>query len=146
MKLRMYKAMHQRSIYLSICLSVCLSVRPSVRPSVHPTNHLSIHPSIYLSIHPPIHPPIHPSIHPSIDPSICPPTHPSTYLPTYRSVQSLKHCVLKHKQDNIWDKNKTMDNVKERDICTNLPSSQTFRSYLSSCYRGSREVLNLQHY
>jgi hypothetical protein len=32
---------------------------------------------------------------------------------------------------NILDKDKTMDNVQEYNICTNLPSSQTLRSYWS---------------
>jgi hypothetical protein len=31
---------------------------------------------------------------------------------------------------NILDKDETMDNVQEYNICTNLPSSQTLRSYL----------------
>jgi hypothetical protein len=43
---------------------------------------------------------------------------------------SLRNVVLKHTQDDILDKDETMDNVQERNICTNLPSSQTFRSYL----------------
>jgi hypothetical protein len=30
------------------------------------------------------------------------------------------------------DENRTMDNVQKHNICTNLPSSQTFSSYLSS--------------
>jgi hypothetical protein len=28
------------------------------------------------------------------------------------------------------DKDRTMDNVQKHNICTNVPSSQTFRSYL----------------
>jgi hypothetical protein len=31
---------------------------------------------------------------------------------------------------NILNKDETMDNVQEYNICTNLPSSQTLRSYL----------------
>jgi hypothetical protein len=30
---------------------------------------------------------------------------------------------------SVLDKDKTMDNVQKRNICTNVPSSQTFRSY-----------------
>jgi hypothetical protein len=36
---------------------------------------------------------------------------------------------MKGKQDDVLDKDKTMNNVQERNICTNVPSSQTFRSY-----------------
>jgi hypothetical protein len=45
-------------------------------------------------------------------------------------IQSPKGCVLKNKQDGVLDKDKTMDNVQKHSICTNVPSSQTFRSYL----------------
>jgi hypothetical protein len=45
-------------------------------------------------------------------------------------IQSPKRCDLKHKQDDILDKDQTMDNVQEPNICTNLPSSENFRSYL----------------
>jgi hypothetical protein len=31
------------------------------------------------------------------------------------------------------DKNRTMDNVQKRNICINVPSSQTFRSYSGKC-------------
>jgi hypothetical protein len=44
-------------------------------------------------------------------------------------IQFPKRCVLKHKQDDILGKDEMTDNVQERNICTNLPSSQTFRSY-----------------
>jgi hypothetical protein len=40
-----------------------------------------------------------------------------------------KRCVLKNKQGGVFDKNRTMDNVQEHNICTNVPSSQTSRSY-----------------
>jgi hypothetical protein len=43
-------------------------------------------------------------------------------------MQSPKRRVLKEKQGNILDKDKTMDNVHKRNIFTNLSSSQTFRS------------------
>jgi hypothetical protein len=33
---------------------------------------------------------------------------------------------------NILDKDETMDNVQEHNMCTNLPSSQTLRLYLIS--------------
>jgi hypothetical protein len=33
-------------------------------------------------------------------------------------IQSPKHCGLKGKQDDVLDKNKTMDNVQKRHICT----------------------------
>jgi hypothetical protein len=42
----------------------------------------------------------------------------------------LQNDVSKYKQDGILDKDETMDNVQERNNRTNLPSSQTFRSYL----------------
>jgi hypothetical protein len=35
-------------------------------------------------------------------------------------IQPPKRCVLKHKQKDILDKDKTMDNVQERNICTKL--------------------------
>jgi hypothetical protein len=44
-------------------------------------------------------------------------------------IQSLTHCVLKYKQDVVLDKNSIMDNSQKHHICTNVPSSQTFRSY-----------------
>jgi hypothetical protein len=37
--------------------------------------------------------------------------------------------VLKYKQDGALDINMTMDNI-QRHICTNVPSSENFRSYL----------------
>jgi hypothetical protein len=51
------------------------------------------------------------------------------YLKT-ETIQSPKRCVLKYNQDGVLDKNRTMDNVQKHNICTNLTSSQTFRSYL----------------
>jgi hypothetical protein len=36
---------------------------------------------------------------------------------------------MKYKRDGVLDKNSTMDDVQKRKICTNLPSSQTYRSY-----------------
>jgi hypothetical protein len=42
---------------------------------------------------------------------------------------SPKRCVLKNKQDGFLDKDRTMDNVQKHNNCTNVPSSQTFRSY-----------------
>jgi hypothetical protein len=47
---------------------------------------------------------------------------------------SLGNVVLKYKQDDILDKDETMFNVQERNNCTNLPSSQTIRSYLHNQY------------
>jgi hypothetical protein len=48
-----------------------------------------------------------------------------------REIQSsLRNAVLKYKQDNILNKAETMDNVQECNNCTNLPSSQTFRSLI----------------
>jgi hypothetical protein len=32
-------------------------------------------------------------------------------------------------QDGALDKNRTMDNIQKHNICTNVPSSQTFTSY-----------------
>jgi hypothetical protein len=37
-----------------------------------------------------------------------------------------------YEQDGVLDKERTMDNVQKHNICTNAPSSQTFRSYLVS--------------
>jgi hypothetical protein len=41
---------------------------------------------------------------------------------------SPKRCVLKDKQNDVSNKDKTMDNVQKHNICTNAPSSQSFRS------------------
>jgi hypothetical protein len=38
--------------------------------------------------------------------------------------------VQKHKQDGVLDKNRMMVNVQKHNICSDVPSSQTFRSYL----------------
>jgi hypothetical protein len=46
---------------------------------------------------------------------------------------SLRNAVLKYKQDNILDKTWTRDNVQKHNICTNVPSSQAFRSYVPFC-------------
>jgi hypothetical protein len=45
-------------------------------------------------------------------------------------IQSPKSCVFKYKEDSALGKNRTMDSVQKHNICTNVPSSQTFRSYL----------------
>jgi hypothetical protein len=45
-------------------------------------------------------------------------------------MQSPKRCVLKYKQGGGLDKSRTMDNVQKHNICTNVSSSQTVRSYL----------------
>jgi hypothetical protein len=37
---------------------------------------------------------------------------------------------LKHRPGYFLDKDKTMDNVQNHNTCTNVPSSQTFRSYI----------------
>jgi hypothetical protein len=47
--------------------------------------------------------------------------HPSSYHPVY---------ISKYKQDDVLDKNRVMDNVQKRNICTSVPSSQTSRSFL----------------
>jgi hypothetical protein len=53
----------------------------------------------------------------------------SPYLPENGDrIQCPKRCVLKYKQDDVLDENRTMDNVQKYNICTNVPSSQTFRS------------------
>jgi hypothetical protein len=44
-------------------------------------------------------------------------------------MQSPKRCVLKYQEDGALDENRTMDNVQKHNICTNVPSSQTFRPY-----------------
>jgi hypothetical protein len=51
--------------------------------------------------------------------------YPSSCL----EIQFPKHCVLEDKQDNLSDKDKTIDNVQKRNICTNVPLLQTFRSF-----------------
>jgi hypothetical protein len=43
-------------------------------------------------------------------------------------MQSPKY-VLIYKQDGALDKNRTIYNVQEHNICTNVPSSQNFRSH-----------------
>jgi hypothetical protein len=40
-------------------------------------------------------------------------------------VQFPKRCILENKQDGVLDKEKTMDNVQKRNVCTNVPSSRT---------------------
>jgi hypothetical protein len=42
----------------------------------------------------------------------------STTTETVFSVGSVQSCVFKHKQDDILDKDTTMDNVQERNICS----------------------------
>jgi hypothetical protein len=42
-------------------------------------------------------------------------------------IQFPKYCVLKEKQEDSLNKEKTIDNVQKHKISTNLPSSQTFR-------------------
>jgi hypothetical protein len=37
--------------------------------------------------------------------------------------------VLKEKQDDILNKDMMMEDVQKHNICTNAPSSQTFKSY-----------------
>jgi hypothetical protein len=48
----------------------------------------------------------------------------SPYLRTTDRIQSPKRCVLKDKQGGVLDKDKTMDSVQKRNICTNVPLSQ----------------------
>jgi hypothetical protein len=46
---------------------------------------------------------------------------------------------------NILDKDKTMDNVHEYNICTNLPSSQTLRSVLEESFlRGLSDFVHFR--
>jgi hypothetical protein len=56
-------------------------------------------------------------------------------------IQSLKRCVLKNKLDSVLDKDKMKDNVQKRNICTNVPSSQTFRSYLNKCVPSTEIII-----
>jgi hypothetical protein len=60
----------------------------------------------------------------------------SRFFLKMETIQSPKHCVLKNKQDGGLDKDKMMDNVQKHNICTNVPLSQTFRSYLSMIQLG----------
>jgi hypothetical protein len=53
-----------------------------------------------------------------------------SYLKT-ETEASLRNVVLKNKQYGVLDNDKKMDNVQKH-ICTNVSSSQTFRSYLAS--------------
>jgi hypothetical protein len=39
---------------------------------------------------------------------------------------------LKEKEDDVLNKDKTMDNFRKRNICTDVPSSQNFTPYLRS--------------
>jgi hypothetical protein len=41
---------------------------------------------------------------------------------------SFWNVALIEKQEDILNKDKTMDNVQKRNICSNVPLSQTFRS------------------
>jgi hypothetical protein len=45
-------------------------------------------------------------------------------------IQSPKVVFCKINRNVFLDKDRTMDNVQKHNICTNVPSSQTFRSYL----------------
>jgi hypothetical protein len=45
---------------------------------------------------------------------------------------SLPNVVLKNKQDGVFDTDTTMDNVQKHNTFTNVPLSQTFRSYLDT--------------
>jgi hypothetical protein len=47
-------------------------------------------------------------------------------------IHSPKRCVLKNKQAGVLDKDKMMDNIQKQ-FCTNVPLSQTFRSYQKIC-------------
>jgi hypothetical protein len=56
---------------------------------------------------------------------------------------SPKRCVLKNKQDGVLDKDRAMDNNQKHNICTNVPSSQTFRCevYLLSIQSNKQQWL-----
>jgi hypothetical protein len=59
------------------------------------------------------------------------------YLKT-ETESSFPHAVFfKYKEDGVLDKSRTMGHVQKHNICTNVISSQTFRSYL---YTRSYEV------
>jgi hypothetical protein len=56
--------------------------------------------------------------------------------------------ICRDKQDGILDENMTTDNVQKHNICTDVPSSQTLRSYLrnhygSGTYPKFRKLLDL---
>jgi hypothetical protein len=57
---------------------------------------------------------------------------------------SPKRCVFKNKQDGFLDTDMTMDNVQKHNICTNVPSSQTFRSYSSTSVSKANLPYNLR--
>jgi hypothetical protein len=44
-------------------------------------------------------------------------------------MQPPKRRVLNKKQGGVLNKNRTMDIIQKHNICTNVPSSQTFKSY-----------------
>jgi hypothetical protein len=46
-------------------------------------------------------------------------------------MQSPKRSILKNKQGRFLDRDKTMVNVQKHNTCTDVPSSQTFGSYIA---------------
>jgi hypothetical protein len=52
----------------------------------------------------------------------------------------LRNVVLKYVQDDIVDNDRTMDNVQKHNICTNVPSSQTFRSYQDKYFTDKKNI------
>jgi hypothetical protein len=56
-------------------------------------------------------------------------THLSRFYLRTGTQSSLRNVVLKNKQDIFLKIDKTMDNVQKPNTCSNIPLSQTFRSY-----------------
>jgi hypothetical protein len=55
---------------------------------------------------------------------------PTQFGPINRLEVSSSTTLIFVRETDILNKDKTMDNVQKRSICTNVPSSQTFRPYL----------------
>jgi hypothetical protein len=63
---------------------------------------------------------------------LCPPQTPhAARTRTRAAVVGSQRLTAELRHGPVFlDKDKTMDNVQQHDICTNGPSSQTFKSYL----------------
>jgi hypothetical protein len=58
-------------------------------------------------------------------------------------IQFPQHFVLKNEQDGSLDKDNMMHNVQKHNICTNVPLSQTFRSYQHFLFQFQRYLCNM---
>jgi hypothetical protein len=48
--------------------------------------------------------------------------------------------------DGVLNKDKAMDNVEKHNVCTNVPSSQTFRSYKPGVFNLSDSVSRIENF